>query len=248
MSHQRHRFAGVANIVRFNWGKYVAAVVAVVGFSAVAAANPSMRVPVVVVIAAVSVGVMVSIAVSYWVYDASGLYDFEWSDTMGDNDRVAVVHAGFDEVSATLRTRHAAPLYTASFYDRIEVAEASIRRARDHSPASRSAVATAGGPLLAAGGFDWVIAFMCLHELRTAQARQEVISELADGLAAGGKIVVVEHLRDTPNTIAFSIGVFHFLSKSSWVNDFTAAGLAVVSERKVTPFVSVFVLRRTDQT
>ena len=95
MSPARHRFTGVANIIRFNRGKYAAAVVAVVALSAAAAADTSLRVPLLIAITSILIGVMISLGVSYWVYDASNLYDFRWSDTMQDNDRIAVVYAGW---------------------------------------------------------------------------------------------------------------------------------------------------------
>lgn len=72
--------------------------------------------------------------------------------------------------------------------------------------------------------------------------------ELKNGLAENGKLIVVEHLRDLPNAIAFSIGVFHFMPRSSWSNDFAAVGLQIVTEKKTTPFVSEFVLSRASQT
>ena len=247
MTPTRSRFSGTTNIIRFNRGKYAAAALAVIALAAAAAVDASVRVPSLIAAGAIVVGVMVSLGVSYWVYDASNLYDFEWSNAIQTNDRVAVVHAGFDEVSETLQARHDSPLHTVSFYNRLEITETSIRRAQDHNHASVAAPAKAGQPLLAVDGFDWVVAFMCLHELRTEHARQQLLTELKDGLGEDGRLIVVEHLRDLPNAIAFSIGVFHFMPRSSWGTDFAAAGLQIVSEKKTTPFVSEFVLSRATQ-
>ncbi len=243
MTSTRPGFAGVAKIVRFNRGKYAAALVAVVAL-VVAATDASFRVVALIAIAVIVFGVAVSLGVSHWVYDRSALYDLRWSDTINRSDRVAVVHAGLDEVSPILRARMGADPDAVSFYDRIEVAEPSIRRAQDQAAASGSTRATAGQPLLRAGTFDCVVAFMCLHEIRIQAARRELLTELKDSLAEGGRLVVVEHLRDIPNALAFSVGVTHFMPRSSWSADFLAAGLQVVSEGKTTPFVTEFVLGR----
>lgn len=243
MTSTRAGFSGVAKIVRFNRGKYSAALVTVVVL-VVAATDASFRVAALIAIGAIVFGVAVSLGVSHWVYDRSALYDLMWSNTINRGDRVAVVHAGFDEVSPILRARLGADPHAVSFYDRIEVAEPSIRRAQDQAAAFGSSGATAGQPLLRAGTFDWVVAFMCLHEIRIQAARRELLTELKDCLAEGGKLVVVEHFRDIPNALAFSAGVTHFLPRYVWSADFVAAGLQVVSEGKTTPFVTEFVLRR----
>jgi len=248
MTPTRSRFLGTTNIIRFNRGKYAAAAIAVVALATAAVVDASLAVPSLIGIAAILIGVGASLGVSYWVYDASNLYDFGWASAIRDGDRVAVVHAGFDEVSETLQARHDSPLHTVSFYNRLEITEASIRRAQDHNDASAAEVVETGLPILAAGGFDWVVAFMCLHELRTEHARQDLLTELQHGLNDDGKLVVVEHLRDLPNAIAFSIGVFHFHTRSSWATDFAAAGLQIVSENKTTPFVTEFVLGRAPHT
>ncbi len=244
MSAGRRRFSGTANIVRFNRGKFIGAAIAVVALVALAVVAEGLRVPLLVGVGVIVVGVLLSLGVSYWVYDASDLYDLSWSNSIQDGDRIAVVHAGFDEVSATLQARHRSPVHVVSFFNRIETAEASIRRARGRGSGTVAASAQPDQGLLTSGQFDWVVAFMCLHELRTDVARQEVLRELRDGLAEDGKLVVIEHLRDLPNAVGFSIGVFHFMSRSSWQSDFTAAGLGIVSEKKRTPFVSEFVLTK----
>ncbi len=247
MTSTRPGFSGVAKIVRFNRGKYVAALVAVAAL-AVAATYASSRFAALIAIATIVFGVAVSLGVSHWVYDRSALYDLRWSNTINRSDRVVVVHAGFDEVSPLLRARLGADPHAVSFYDRIELAEPSIRRAQDQAVAPGSSSATSGQPLLRAGTFDWVVAFMCLHEIRIQATRRQLLIELKDGVAEGGTLVVVEHLRDIPNALAFSAGVSHFLPKSVWSADFVAAGLQVVSEHKTTPFVTEFILRRAPNT
>jgi hypothetical protein len=51
---------------------------------------------------------------------------------------------------------------------------------------------------------------------------------------------MVEHLRDFPNFVAFTIGFTHFFSRSIWIKAFSNAGFSTIKENKFTPFMSVF--------
>ena len=55
-----------------------------------------------------------------------------------------------------------------------------------------------------------------------------------------GKVIMVEHLRDFPNFLAFSIGFAHFFSRAVWKRCFERAGFSHFHEIKFTPFMSVF--------
>ena len=54
---------------------------------------------------------------------------------------------------------------------------------------------------------------------------------------------MVEHLRDFPNFLAFSIGFTHFFSKKTWKNAFERAGFSSFAENKFTAFMSIFISR-----
>jgi hypothetical protein len=51
---------------------------------------------------------------------------------------------------------------------------------------------------------------------------------------------MVEHLRDFPNFVAFSVGFTHFFSRAVWKNAFKNAGFTSFQETKFTPFMSIF--------
>jgi hypothetical protein len=51
---------------------------------------------------------------------------------------------------------------------------------------------------------------------------------------------MVEHLRDFPNFLAFTIGFTHFFSKATWKKAFEEAGFTSFNEKKFTPFMSIF--------
>jgi hypothetical protein len=51
---------------------------------------------------------------------------------------------------------------------------------------------------------------------------------------------MVEHLRDFPNFLAFTVGFTHFFSRAAWKNAFEQAGFSSFRETKFTPFMSIF--------
>ncbi|MEM7603215.1 MAG: methyltransferase, partial [Verrucomicrobiota bacterium] len=57
-----------------------------------------------------------------------------------------------------------------------------------------------------------------------------------------GRIVLIEHLRDVPNFLAFTVGFFHFFPRQHWRDRGEKAGFELEEEEKITPFVSAFVL------
>jgi hypothetical protein len=61
-------------------------------------------------------------------------------------------------------------------------------------------------------------------------------------LRDGGKIIVMEHLRDLPNFLAYTIGFFHFHSRAAWIKSFELAELKLEWEEKQTSFISLFIL------
>jgi hypothetical protein len=78
------------------------------------------------------------------------------------------------------------------------------------------------------------------------EERIQILKELVKALRQDGQIVVVEHLRDVPNFLAYNIGFFHFLSGREWSHNFQHAGLIIVRRSKITPFVNVFILGKAD--
>jgi ubiquinone/menaquinone biosynthesis C-methylase UbiE len=75
------------------------------------------------------------------------------------------------------------------------------------------------------------------HELRRAESRERLFRELARVVRPGGEIVVVEHLRDWRNFLAFGPGFLHFLPERAW----RTASLRIARTFTITPFVRVFV-------
>ena len=72
-----------------------------------------------------------------------------------------------------------------------------------------------------------------------------LLRQTARALDDQGCVVLVEHLRDWKNFLAFGPGFLHFHSRRSWLRTIHDAGLAIVQEGSITPFVTCFVLCRS---
>ena len=70
-------------------------------------------------------------------------------------------------------------------------------------------------------------------------------AELHRVLKPNGKLVLVEHMRDLPNFMAYGPGFLHFLGRAEWLRLARGAGFEINHDLRVTPFVRVFVLRRS---
>src|SRR5690606_42135274 len=79
-----------------------------------------------------------------------------------------------------------------------------------------------------------------IHEIRKQEEKIQFLKECRRVCKPNGNVVMVEHLRDFPNFLAFTIGFTHFFSKATWEKAFKEAGFAVIKETKFTQFMSIF--------
>ena len=249
----RKRGEGVRNIVRFNWHFYAAAAVGALGLAAALALAPENSVWQLgcrLALLAVLLPTLVSLGVSWYVYDASGLYAFGWLPPLAGPSprRLLNIHAGFDETSALLRQQFpAAELRVFDFYDPALHTEVSIRRARAAAAPYPGTEAVRPHALpLPAAATDWVLVLLAAHEIREPAQRVAFLREIRRVLAPGGRAVVLEHLRDPANFLAYTIGFLHFYSRATWLAAFRGAGLHLLHEQKLTPFLSAFILIPND--
>jgi hypothetical protein len=196
--------------------------------------------------AAITLSVIISLAVSAYIYDFSNLYSFSWLDPKNISAKQIVnIHAGFDETSHTLAKLYPeSTLQVLDFYDPVKHTEVSIERARRAYPSfpGTTTITTEVLPL-GEDSVDLIFLTLAAHEIRNPQERIHFLKLLRSTLVPGGKIIVTEHLRDVNNFLAFNIGFQHFYSRNEWLNNFQEAGLEVISESKITPFISVFTLQ-----
>jgi len=245
----RKPFQGVSNILRFNWHFYMFAFGATAAI-AVAGVGVEDILRYVCIGTAVAIGssMLVSLLVSFYVYDASGLYRLDWlaAANLGPDGKMLSIHAGFDETTSLLRARYPRALWTVmDFYDPAKHTEISIKRARRSYPPSPDDVRVSTSKLpLSSASVDAIFVLLAAHEIRDEQERFTFFAELHRVLKMGGRIVVLEHLRDRPNALAYTLGVFHFIGERSWLALFDRAGLRIAQRLKPNRFMTCFVLEK----
>lgn len=242
-------FSGVLKIVRFNWPWYLGAIAAaaagVLAIASGALAGPWTALATSGLFVA-AFWMLVSLAVSHYVYDRSSVSRGEWlaSVDTGFAGRAAIFHAGQDEASQIVAAlRPSARVVVFDFHDTGRAGTPSLERARRSAPGRPAAIDLASIPL-AENALDLALVVFAAHEIRRDAERASFFREVARTLTENGRVLVVEHLRDTWNLLAYGPGAFHFLSRRSWMRSFEAAGLEVVRETSLTPFVRVFELAR----
>jgi len=226
---------GVTNIIRFNWHFYVIAIVCITGLILIH--QP-------VIVGLIVLSIVVSLGVSWYVYDYSDLYTLNWMDVRAPA-RVVNINAGFDETSVLLVAKYPdATLTVLDFYDPVKHTAVSIARARKAYGAYPGTITISTSTIpLQPSSVDLIVLMLAAHEIRDHSEREFFFKQVKKCLTDNGQIVVLEHLRDLPNFLAYNIGFFHFFSGKTWMRTFNAAGLEVVKELKLTPFLSAFILQ-----
>ena len=87
---------------------------------------------------------------------------------------------------------------------------------------------------------DVVFLLSAAHEIRSYNEKVIFLKECRRICKPQGHIIMVEHLRDIPNFLTFSIGFTHFFSKKTWKRAFKEAGFTSFNETKFTAFMSIF--------
>ena len=245
----RGRYQGLLQIVNFNWRSYAAALAAVTVLSiAWPFLQRAERIGIALTVAPAVFWTATSLAVSHYIYDRSQLYELDWlARALATPVRSWInIHSGWDETSSRLEAIFpAAAGQVVDIFDPATMTENSIRRARrlNHSQ-----------PLPAIGrydtlpfsndAFDTAFCIFAAHELRRHQQRVVLFRETARVLDRNGELILVEHVRDWRNFLAFGPGFLHFFSRAEWRRAASDAGLIVRCEFTFTPFVRVFIFEK----
>jgi SAM-dependent methyltransferase len=246
MQEKRRKFQGVLNILSFNRHFYFFGL-AVLGLLFVS--RLLLKWPDTVFwifIAAFLYGLIMPLIVSAYVYDFSGYYKLDWMKPLiGEDEKVeliANINAGFDETSFIIKDRFPrSDLKAFDFYDAKRHTEPAIKRARKVSLVYPDTRQIASNSIPAEDKtVDIVFLLSAVHEIRSHEEKIRFLKECHRVCKTDGKVIMVEHLRDFPNFLAFSVGFTHFFSRSVWKNAFERAGFSRFREIKFTPFMSIF--------
>lgn len=245
----RGPYDGVLNIVRFNWPYFVLTEGAIVaGVMVATALAPSRSAFLIALLTVVAMfGVAFSLLVSHIIYDRSDLYRFAWlpralrGATIG---QAVYCQTGFDDASLLLEQALGEVTWARlDHYDPARMTEASIRRARRVCPPPDGTVhAPFDAWPTATASVDLVVGMLAIHELRHLDERAAWFAEARRVLRPGGRVLIVEHVRDLANLVAFGPGVLHFHSPAQWAASWQRAGLRDHDTFTVTPWIRVFVL------
>lgn len=241
----RTPYQGISNIIRFNWHFYVIAF-GTASSLFVASYLLQHHLLFYLLAGAITCTTIISLWASYYIYDVSSLYQLDWLNSDKTDALILNINAGFDETSRLIEEQYPqATVLALDFYDPQKHTEVSIKRAREAYPPFLGTQKIDTHQLgMEDNSVDKIILMLAAHEIRNEEERIRFFQELKRVLKPSGRIYVTEHLRDTANFMAYTIGFLHFHSKKTWFTTFRKAGLALNTELKTTPFISTFILHK----
>lgn len=239
---------GAMRIFLYNWPIYVGTwMVALLVVLLVPTVWPSASWPTAALAGTALVWSLLSLGISSYIYDWSALVSGCWVPrVLGSPTQTwAMVHAGLDaevELDNVMPGRCVARL---DIFDPQVMTSPSITRARRRTPSAKHASPCSPTTLaLEDEGCDAIVVAFTAHEIRDQAAREAFFDELRRSLRPGGKVLIVEHLRDFVNFLAFGPGYLHFVARREWLRLASHANLAIVSETRITPWVMALTLER----
>lgn len=138
MEQMRKPFQGVWNIIRFNWHFYILSLGLLLLVIILANyLNEESQLYLYIVWLLIFCTTLISLFVSFYVYDLSGLYKLNWLKELKTvkKSKILNIHAGFDETSILLKDKFKnSELIVLDFYDSSKHTEVSIKRARKAYP------------------------------------------------------------------------------------------------------------------
>ena len=243
---KRRKFQGVLNILSFNRHFYVFGLLALVFLFASRLFIQWPNFLFWLTVAAFIYGLIMPLIVSAYVYDFSGYYNLHWLTKLVSNSGkiklITNINAGFDETSFIIKDKFPeSDLKVFDFYNAKRHTEPAIIRARKVSLVYPNTQSILSNRIpLDDNTVDIVFLLSAVHEIRSHDEKVQFLKECHRICKPHGKVIMVEHLRDLPNFVAFSVGFTHFFSRFVWKNAFQRAGFTSFRETKFTPFMSIF--------
>lgn len=246
MEIKRRKYQGVLNILSFNRHFYIyglsVLLIVIISYLMLQWSTTLFW----LIIAGYTYGLLTPLIVSAYVYDYSGYYNFDWLKKLNIKDlqttQLININAGFDETSFIIKEKFKrSDLKVFDFYNAKKHTEPAIIRARKVSLVYPNTQQIKSNFIpLKDKSVDAIFLLSAAHEIRNHQEKIQLLKECHRVCKANGKVIMVEHLRDFPNFLAFTIGFTHFFSKTIWKKAFKSAGFSTLNETKFTPFMSIF--------
>ncbi len=246
MEIERRKFQGVLNILSFNRHFYVFGLICLALIITTYFLLNWSSILFFIIISGFLYGLIMPLIVSAYVYDFSGYYNFNWLKDFKFTDsvhkQILNINAGFDETSFIIKNFFPKSDFKVfDFYNQEKHTEQAIVRARKVSlvyPNTQQIILNTIS--LKDNSVDLIFLLSAAHEIRSQKEKIEFLKECKRVCKSTGKVIMVEHLRDFPNFLAFTIGFTHFFSKTTWKRAFKEAGFSNFEEKKFTPFMSIF--------
>jgi len=236
-------------VMAFNGEVFVAGAIAVAVAALGAVLARGRRLPRLLAAAAIGGAIQLALASGAiaWVFGAGATSRWAWiAEAAGRPDHWANVTTGFDDSTDELRRRLPGTDGVAiDLFDPDVAHERAITRVRRRAaPPSPPIRATSLADVLPKK-LDAVFLLMAAHEVDPGD-RPLVFDAIANAIGPRGRLVLVEHLRDGANALAFGPGARHFQTRATWVRLGQAAGLRLEDDVPLTLFVRGFVFVRDE--
>lgn len=241
----RTKFQGVWNIINFNRHFYILFGFLILIFSIIFfyTSHPFDKL-IIFVNTSIIFFILLSLLVSFYIYDKSNLYELPFINSSNESHSILTIHAGFDEFSSTLESKFPnSQLTVLDFFDPLTHTEFAIKQARLVYTPHPCTLSTKTHKInYSDHSFDRIFILFSAHEIRNADERKLFFEEIRRVLSPNGCIYVLEHLRDLPNFLAYTVGFFHFYSRHTWLELFKICNLKLIEETKHTVFISNYKL------
>jgi SAM-dependent methyltransferase len=190
---------------------------------------------------------LLSLLVSYYIYDRSGLTEGAWIHALlgGHVDAWVNVHAGLDAEVLLDSALSTACVAHVDIFDSATMDAPSIARARGVT--AQQHVSRSGTPAslpLEEEVCDTLFVLFTAHEIRSQSAREAFFAESRRVLRPNGRMLLLEHVQDFANFAAFGPGMFHFQTRREWLRLADHAKFLMVREARITPWVMALVLEK----
>jgi len=247
----RKPLQGIRNIVYFNWHFYVLfgmffllGIVLLLYIDSV-----FLQVGIVVALIFGTYSLLASLIVSMYVYDFTDVYQLPWILEDKSSLRILNIHAGFDETSPVIHMkRPSSEITICDFYQPTKHTEISIERARKKYPQPNATFIQSSFLPFEDQLIDEVFVIFAAHEIRDNAEREAFFKEIYRVLVPGGTAYITEHVRGLANSLAYTVGVFHFFTDKTWLSNFKSAQFKKLEKIPFTPFITTYKLDKDGTT